>query len=154
MKRFFTAIICLFLLSCNKENLYEFHDLSKYRDFIYRIEFYPLNTEEPIEFKIKQFQTNGYNEISERNRVIREKTTSFLTFETAVKNYKLTGVDIYPKKNIKKMRIFLYETGISVGSHPYTYNFVLYRPIENPEPISIRYDFETEEEKISLIQED
>lgn len=154
MKKNLTALLCLLLLSCGKENLYEFNDISGYRDFIYRVELYPANEEEAVEFRINQIQTNGYNEIRERRSfTYTEKTTNFLTFESAVKNYKLTGVDIFPEKNIKKIRIFLYETGISVGPHPYTYNFTMYRSIDNPEPVSIRYNFETNEEFISPIEE-
>lgn len=154
MKKIISALFCLFLLSCSKENLYEFHDLSGYRDFVYRIEFYPENDNEPLEFEINHLQTNGYDELREKGRFSTEKTTSYLTFEAAVKAYKLTGVDIYPVKNIKEIRVFFYETGMGVGPFPYTYNFTFYKSIENPEPISIRYDFETEEASFNLIGED
>ena len=154
MKKIIPALFCLFLLSCSKENLYEFHDLSGYRDFVYRIEFYPINEEEPIEFNVKEIKTTGYNELKTESNGFSGKTIRFVTFETAVKGYRLTGVDVYPEKNIGRIEIFLYEVGIGETYFSFMENSIFYQQIENPEPVSMRYDFETEEASFNLIGED
>ena len=154
LKKIISTLICFFLLSCSKENLYEFHDLSGYRDFVYRIEFYPINKEEPIEFSVKEIKTNGYNELKTKTNGFSGKTERFVTFETAVKRYRLTGVYIFPENNIGRIEIFLYEIGIGETYFSFLENSILYQQIENPEPVSMRYDFETGQASFNLIGED
>lgn len=147
--------ICVLLLACSKDNLYEldFEDLTLNRDFIYKIEFYPIDKTKTITYRVIKYQTNGYGEeVNQSILVVTRPNSDNSIFEAAVKEYKMTGVDIYPIDNVKLFRIFLYEVGANTNAT--IGDPVFYQLAETSQPIMVRYDFETDELVIGNLEED
>ncbi|MDX1762392.1 MAG: hypothetical protein R3218_09585, partial [Christiangramia sp.] len=71
-----------------------------------------------------------------------------------LKRYRLTGFDIFPENNIGRIEIFLYENVNGETYISFHENSIFYQQIENPEPVSMRYDFETGQASFNLIGED
>ncbi|MDR5591519.1 hypothetical protein [Christiangramia sp. SM2212] len=141
----FGILACLCLISCSKENLYEFKDLTDTEDYIYMVSFYAADSTKGMSFTVKAEETNGYNEVTSYPYSIgtagNEKIHSQ---EFAVKGYKKNGVQIIPESNIKGYMVNLYEIGDAN-----IYNGLIFQHVsENSEPVFVGYNFETDERVI------
>lgn len=147
--------ICVLFLSCSKDNLYEldFEDLTQNRDYIYRMVFSPKDETKEMIYDVIKYQTNGYGvEVNQPIHVNTGVNSGHSICEVAVKDYKLTGVDVYPIENVQIVRIYLYEVGLNLSGN--IGESVFYDLAETSQPIMVRYNFETDELVIEYIEED
>lgn len=151
MKNLFYLIFsCVVLSSCSNENLYEFKDLTTETDYIYRVTAFPEDSTKSMEFDVRAYQTNGYDQIVTRQQGIRTRSNARgEAMEFSVKGYKNNGVLFIPQNNIKRIWIDCYEVE-AVGNDRY----VLFQHItEEIAPIYFGYNFETGEKIVEYREE-
>jgi len=144
-KIFYLILSCIVFASCNKENLYDFKDLTTEPDYIYNVRAYATDSTKVIDYTVTVFQTNGYNQvISYPYGTASGRNNNYYTTEYSVKGYKENGVLITPRGNIKKIWVDCYE----VGRTGY-YRDILFQHItEDIAPIYVGYNFESNEKII------
>ena len=138
---FLYVFLCISLISCSGENLYEFEELSAKEDYVIQIVAIAADSQEPMTFSTIFYETDGYGDLLEAPKSFGGNIGKYWVFRTAVKEYKKAGVKFIPQENIQGVQVEIFN--LESGDHVFARYFE-----EITGPVTVFYDFDKEEETV------